>query len=293
MHKNWKKLLIIACLAFASCTTSVNHKAECFPENDQYIAVGENLTTAMDETVFNHVINVVEELYKPIVKKHGGNLEVVRKWTDGTVNAYAQQIGSTWKVSMFGGLARHAAITPDGFALVVCHEIGHHIGGAPKNKNWWGSIAWSSNEGQSDYWGSTKCLKRIFKELEEEASLDFEDVDYKFAEKECDKRYADQEGKDMCVRASMAGKSLALLFKDLRKMKTDIRFNTPDKKVVVKTYNKHPEPQCRIDTYLAGALCYKSLEDVVSNTDESKGVCYRGNGYSIEARPLCWFAPKK
>ena len=86
----------------------------------------------MTQETFNAVIDSVETIYAPIVAEYGGRLKVERKWDDGTANAYAQRSGSTYKVSMFGGLARHETITPDGFALVVCHEIGHHIGGAPK-----------------------------------------------------------------------------------------------------------------------------------------------------------------
>jgi hypothetical protein len=33
---------------------------------------------------------------------------------------------------MFGGLARHELVTDDGFMMVVCHETGHHLGGAPR-----------------------------------------------------------------------------------------------------------------------------------------------------------------
>ena len=59
---------------------------------------------------------------------------------------------------MFGGLARHKLVTPDGFALVACHEMGHHLGGAPRRGGW------ASNEGQSDYYATTKCARRIWAE---------------------------------------------------------------------------------------------------------------------------------
>jgi len=282
-----KSLLVTIVLMTNTSTINDSLIADsCFPENDLYISADNKMMTMSKET-FDHVIDVVEEVYSPIIKERGGELQVERKWESGTVNAYAQRVGKIYKVSMFGGLARHKTVTPDGFALVVCHEVGHHIGGAPKKKSWWGS-AWASNEGQADYWGTTKCLKKVFKILKEEEQ-DYEDKDYIFAEKECDKRFEDQEGKALCLRASMAGKSLAGLFKDLRKMKKDIHFYTPSKKKVSKTFHSHPAAQCRMDTYFAGSLCSKSVEDEVSDTDESKGVCYRGQGFELEARPLCWF----
>jgi len=73
-------------------------------------------------------------------------LVIDKHWEDGTVNAYASENGNNDVISMFGGLARHPAITPDAFYLVACHEIGHHLGGAPKK----GNTQWASNEGQAD-----------------------------------------------------------------------------------------------------------------------------------------------
>ena len=90
------------------------------PEND--IKIPANIKSIMnsnlDEAEFNAVIDKVTAIYAPIVSQMGGELNVVRNWDDGTVNAYASRRGGTWNVHMFGGLARHEAVTPDGFALL-------------------------------------------------------------------------------------------------------------------------------------------------------------------------------
>ena len=80
------------------------------------------------------------------------------------MNAFAKQGASTWEVHMYGGLARHQAVTADGFALVVCHELGHHLGGAPQKVDWFGRLRWASNEGQADYWGTAKCFRKLLEE---------------------------------------------------------------------------------------------------------------------------------
>ena len=108
-------------------------------KNDLNIPVGTKNSGGITEQEFNDAIDKVEAIYSPIISAKGKTLQVERKWDDGTVNAYAQQVGNTWKVSMFGGLARHETITSDGFTLVVCHEVGHHLGGLPKKKSWWSS----------------------------------------------------------------------------------------------------------------------------------------------------------
>ncbi|MCT4640746.1 MAG: hypothetical protein N4A33_00510 [Bacteriovoracaceae bacterium] len=245
----------------------------------------------LDEKEFNAVIDKVIKIYEPIISTMGGELVVERKWEDGTVNAYAQQIGSTWKVSMFGGLARHEAITSDGFALVVCHEIGHHIGGAPKKKSWWSS-SWASNEGQADYFATLKCLRRTFRSEDNAAIMAKVNVP-KTVVDTCAEQFSSQEDRLICQRGSMAGMSTAKLFQALRSQTTPPDFNTPDANVVTTTNDKHPATQCRLDTYYTGALCQIDELTDVDQKEEATGTCYRATGDTVGVRPLCWFTPKK
>jgi hypothetical protein len=262
------------------------------PENDLKISANAKsmMNSNIDEAEFNAVIDKVEKVYAPIVEQQGGNLQVIRKWDDGTVNAYAQQSGSTWKVSMFGGLARHEAITPDGFALVVCHEIGHHIGGAPKKRSIWSS-SWASNEGQADYFATLKCLRKTFRSEDNVKIMSKVLVPLK-AKLECHRQFTSDEDRAICERGAMAGMSTAKLFQSLRGEETSPNFTTPDSKVVSKTDDKHPATQCRLDSYFNGALCQLDDNIDVSNDDEAAGVCYRNSGDTKGVRPLCWFAPK-
>ena len=56
-----------------------------------------------------------------------------------------------------------------------------------------------------------------------------------------------------------------------------------------KTYEDHPETQCRLDTYFAGALCNKDYREDVSQTEEVKGTCHASLGDRVGVRPACWF----
>jgi hypothetical protein len=259
-------------------------------ENNLYISVADkNNLSGINEQEFNDVITKIETIYAPIVASKGGKLVVQRNWTDGTVNAYASQSGSTWMVAMFGGLARHETITADGLALVVCHEIGHHIGGFPKKGGWLG--AWASNEGQSDYFANLKCLRRAFvnddnativRNLKAPASLT----------NSCKASYSNTEDYLICVRGGMAGLSVAKLFQALRNQTVAPDFATPDKRVAASTDHNHPDTQCRLDTYFQGSLCDADLNTDVSNTDEKMGTCHRANNDTVGLRPLCWFKPR-
>lgn len=263
-------------------------KERFLPENDMQIPVGAKRLGGISEQQFNLVIDKLEDIYAPIASSMGGNLKIHRKWTDATVNASATRLGA-WNVNMYGGLARHEAITEDGFALVLCHEIGHHLGGAPKVSNILNR--WASNEGQSDYFATLKCLRQMFKNENNEAVVRNLDAPAALTNA-CAKAWPNKEDYNVCVRGGMAGASVAKLFASLRKQ-PEGKFETPDQTIVTKTNHAHPAHQCRLDTYFQGALCEKSFNEDVSQKDEVQGTCHGQTGHAVGLRPLCWFKPKK
>lgn len=259
------------------------------PENDLKISVNQKRFGGITEEQFNASIDKVETIYAPIVASMGAKLNIIRKWEDGTVNAYAQQAGKEWKVSMFGGLARHETITEDGMSLVVCHEIGHHIGGAPKKASAW-SNPWASNEGQADYWATLKCLRKAWLNDNNEEIVSKMEVPAALSAA-CGKQNVWNSEVALCIRGGMAGHSVARLFNALAKDPKAVQFDTPDAKVVIKTNDNHPASQCRLDTYFQGALCERSYNEDVDQKSEVTGTCHGTTGQSIGLRPTCWFKP--
>lgn len=289
-------------LAGAILACSIDGKEGFLPENDLYLPAGMKGINTITEAEFNTAIDKVESIYAPIVSNMGGKLSIERKWSDGTVNAYASQSGSTWKVAMFGGLARHNTITADGMSLVVCHEIGHHIGGAPKKGGsttgggWWGGSSggvnsWASNEGQADYFSGLKCLRKAFLNDNNVAIVAAMEIPKALRDACTKQNKGDKEDTALCLRIGMAGKSVSNLFADLGKL-PETKFETPDSKVVSTTDHNHPKAQCRLDTYFQGALCEVSFNEDVSQKEEVKGTCHPSLGHKVGTRPLCWFKPK-
>ena len=258
------------------------------PDNDLFIPAHAKRVGGITEAQFNAVIDKIEAIYAPIVSNMGGRLIINRKWNDGTVNANATRLGG-WNVNMFGGLARHEAITEDGFALVLCHEIGHHLGGAPKVGGFFNR--WASNEGQSDYFATLKCLRKAFMN-DNNAQIARKLKAPKTLVQSCVKAWGNLQDSALCVRNGMAGKSVAALFAALRSQ-PEASFDTPDRRVVSSTDDKHPAHQCRLDTYFQGALCEASFNEDVSQSDEVRGTCHGRLGHTEGLRPLCWFKPKK
>lgn len=264
------------------------------PANTMKIPVGSrtrtnflNLATpGITEVQFNKVMDRVERLYAPVIAQAGGKLKINRKWTDPTVNASAEQIGSNWVLNMYGGLARHAAINEEGMALVACHELGHHIGGAPKIAGWFGD-GWATNEGGADYYATLKCLRNYFAEDDNETITTTATID-PLAKTQCSAEFTNHADQLLCLRNSMAATSVALLFMDLHKDKAPPSFGTPDKAVVTAMDDEHPATQCRMDTYFNGAICHVDKTVGNSTSDYRQGSCVQGTD-AQGWRPLCWF----
>ncbi|MFH2202570.1 MAG: hypothetical protein ABIJ96_05615 [Elusimicrobiota bacterium] len=282
----------VAVLLLAATPVARSPQVLCegfLPENDLKIPIMKSASlTGMTESQFNEVLDKVERIYAPVVSAMGGNLKIKRLWTDDTVNASAQRWGSTWILNMYGGLARHEAITQDGFALVVCHELGHHLGGAPKMGG-----RWASNEGQSDYFSTMKCLRKVFADAGSSGFSRPAAMADPFVAKQCGEKYAGGKERALCKRLAAAGMSVSSLFQIGRGEETTPSFATPDPRVVGSTQDQHPATQCRLDTYFSGALCPKSAYEDVDQGDAAVGTCTRAEGYAWAARPRCWYKPPK
>lgn len=278
-------LALVSSVSAFAC--DIDGKSGFAPENDMYISSSVKSINGIDEAEFNAVMDEVEAIYRPIITANGDTMVINRKWDDGTVNASAQRSGKKVILNMYGGLARHNLITRDGFAIVMCHELGHHLGGAPKIGGFFNK--WASNEGQSDYWGSMKCFRK-YMELDNNQEIVATMTIPESITNKCLDSFANAEDHAMCIRGSMAGISLASLLGGLQTVDSSvISVDTPDQSTVKKTNDRHPAAQCRLDTYYAGSLCIADHYTDTDDKDANKNVCSRKAGDITGIRPLCWY----
>jgi hypothetical protein len=283
-------LAIVATLGFTFKTDKVDRLCSGFvPENSMYIPEGLYQTGGITEQQFNDVMGRMETLFSGDIERVGDKFKINRLWSNGTVNASAIRTGKTRVLNMYGGLARHKAIGIEGMALVACHELGHHSGGAPKISGYLGG--WATNEGGADYYATGKCLRRFFAQDDNASLVSGLNID-PVAKAACEENYSNTQDQMICLRISEAGQQVADLFMDLTKSKVRARFDSPDASVVRKTNDAHPATQCRLDTYLQGSLCYVGESEAPSDKDYKVGSCYSPRD-KVGVRPLCWFAPPK
>jgi hypothetical protein len=244
--------------AFGSCLLAVsaygaalapNTTVSFAPENDLHLE-DQMFVTNVTEEMFNKIIDAGYAAYLPFAQKNREKLKINRNWDDSTVNANVSRFFGTVTINMYGGLARRPEVSPAGFALVLCHELGHAYGGQPYLQSWQKIAA----EGQADYYGAGVCLKTVLQAMADEIP-GFEPS--KFIKNAC-------KGDELCMGGLYAGEGLGALLAAMKNEPTP-NYETPDTTVVEKTELSYPATvQCRMDTYFAGTM--------------------------NQSRPKCWYA---
>lgn len=225
------------------------------------------------------------KLYSPEVSSMGGNLRIYE--TDNMqFAAYAHRdTPGEYGVEIYKGVRYHPLITLDAYALVICHEIGHHLGGFPEKSN----ASWAAVEGQADYYATLKCLRRYFRAAPvptapaptERIGLDLVD--------QCQRSFADSTDVAICSRSLQASRDLGTVVGDLDGGPTPPDLETRDTTLVTRTLDSYPSPQCRLDTFRAGVLCPVPWSEALSPADPRPGACNVWRS-PADARPPCWYA---
>lgn len=256
-HRKLEKTMLKSFLSFIFLilviTLSFNSfaKTNFMPENDLWKedCLYCKAINGLDQQTFESIIDVAYEIYKPRAEANKESLTINKNWEDSTVNANCMRYNGAVTINMYGGLARRAEVTPEGFTLVLCHELSHAYGGTPYIR----PATKMSAEGQSDYMATFDCAKKVFKEINANG-LGMDPT--KFMIDTCKGNYT-------CLSSLVGGQSLGNLLSVLSE-ETAPNYETPDPTIVPKTLLSYPATtQCRLDTYFAGALSLK--------------------------RPACWF----
>lgn len=250
--------------------------------------IEESLITKKD---FNRLIDSVKKVYVPIFKKQYLNFRIEAQWDDNQMNAFAGVRGYDRFILLSGGYARHKFMTEDAYLSVICHEVGHHLGGFPKKS----TNPWSSSEGQADYFSTLKCMKEVLRGDENNqlisASLNLPDS----VKKDCKFQFPIAEDYQICLRSAKAAEDYGRVVADIDSKGEDhnVSLLSPAAEVVTETNLKYPSAQCRVDTKYQGALCNVSTLSRMDDEDEAKGSCHFNNFNIIGNRPGCWFVHKK
>jgi hypothetical protein len=259
------------------------HICKLMESVEEKIPVGSN--TGITEKEFNDVINAFIGVYAPVVKSKGYNLVINRKWSDDTINADTTVTGKNWVINAYGGLARYPSMDPETYLVVMLHELGHHLGGYPAQ-------GWASNEGESDYFATLKGYPTMVnagytKRLRSNINVP------KSVEEKCSLQHKSQDEINICKKGASIGYTLASILNNLSNGSTPVDFDRSSGPDVTKTNNNHPAAQCRLHTYLNGAVCGMPISEELSADSPIPGACAEEKGDKVGVRNRCWYKPKQ
>ncbi|MGE0171871.1 MAG: hypothetical protein AB7T49_03765 [Oligoflexales bacterium] len=245
----------------------------------------------LSEEQFNQIIDKTVAHFVPVADSFQSYFSISKLWDDPSFQAGSSKLGLRWVLVMFGGLARRPEMSEDAFALIICHEIGHIIGGAP-----FSPFSKMSVEGQADYFATATCAKVIW-ENEDAVNATFADKVPEEMKTECDQAYETVQERNLCYRSVVGILTMVETMKYLAKQRLGhevvVDFLSPDLSEVEATIVRYPSTQCRLDTSLAGALCNKPVDPSIigaSDSEQEERYCSLTRDERF-GRPRCWFMP--
>lgn len=238
----------------------------------------------MTHEKFDALIERVSKIYSPVISTKGGRFHFESLWENDEQIARASRVKDQWIITLSGGMARRESLSDDALLLIVCHELGHHLGGAPTITR--GSL-WASVEGQADYFATMKCMRRMLEDEDNQKIVSALEIDPDVSEK-CQLVYKSADDIALCSRIAIA----ALVTANAISLGEPLAFSRPAQYKAGVTFNEHsPSAQCRLDTFYSGILCDKSYDQETDMINPLSGVCTSNEGQKLGARPLCWYFP--
>lgn len=211
------------------------------------------------------ILDRLEELYSTSQLE----LKIIRHYDNPITYATAQKISEQYyRIDLHGGYFTSPLMNSDALLLIACHEIGHLFGGSPYKESPEFDEG-ASVEGQADYFATNSCMKSYFKNFDHYNQLNNNDFTIE-TQNICSEQYQINSSEfKTCQRSILAAIALQ---KTHSGSKLSISLKNNNLSTVEKTLEKHPSPQCRLKTYIAGSLCDRE------NCNTGK---YQ--------RPSCWY----
>lgn len=248
--------------------------------------VRSSLTLAsITEDNFKNAFDRVSLIYKDIAASAGYKLSFrYLSAKEGTVGA---RINEDLSGEIIGfGSEDYGQLDQDSLTLILCHELGHLIGGMPTMDPY----GKSTTEGQADYFASLKCLPKIIRSeyLGREDSL----KSIARFEHECSKTHSDVFSINVCTNVIQASFTASVFNNLVQGNQEPIELNSRiiNFANIENYFNlglRHPNSQCRLQTYVAGALCTDDPSLDVDIHSVLGSACKDGN--PLSQRPACWY----
>lgn len=220
-----------------------------------FVLMAHGLHAELAENDFSSINQVLINIYRPLI----GQIEIKEIYQNfggafKVDSALRYPSENRFVITLTGQVASSRFMNQEGYAIVACHEIGHILGGEPRQKSMLSS--WSSVEGQADYFATNQCMWQFVKNLKNDVTV---------LEPLCKSHFISQQDILLCSRIMLGIKAMILYFNSSLDSSKHISLLDRDSSKVGQTLQKYPSAQCRVDTWLSGLF--------------------------NQPRPSCWFMP--
>ncbi|MFP5387634.1 MAG: hypothetical protein ACLGHN_16280 [Bacteriovoracia bacterium] len=231
----------------------------------------------------------INAVYSSELMEKEATLEFVFNTDSKILNAFAKkETPKEWKITIHGGFISHPKMNYNSMALILCHELGHFLGGRPfvEGRRLTPTMVSRapkemSVEGQADFFATAECGKRVLAGEQPAFEITTFEQESIFCNSASDP--------DLCKVLHQASKRVIDIYTDAVRAITGydypyVNYNRKDPLVVERSLiyvGEYPTLQCRLDTMAAGIDCKL----------DSSGKCVLENGELVEKRPACWFKP--
>jgi hypothetical protein len=114
----------------------------------------------LDKEEIQNFLSGFEKIFRADLLEKELTLQIEIKTADSNFNAFAEKQSNKAILNISAGVFSHPQINFNLLGLVLCHELGHFLGGPPLS----GWEKWSSAEGQADYFASLICMPKLYKQ---------------------------------------------------------------------------------------------------------------------------------
>lgn len=191
-----------------------------------------NVGPVKQENAYRVAANLYLLNFNQVLQKTTKPLVIDLQWQSPYFGGGAVQDEHLVTVKLFGGMIRTPEMTEDILAAILCHELGHILGGEPYQDVPFAE--WASVEGQSDFFAASVCLPAYFRQLQPSATP-----------------------AELRSRIELAGLGFMQLSQKYATMdQTPVSLTNSAPEVAIEL-NRHsyPSDQCRLDTFKSGAAC--------------------------------------
>ena len=196
-------------------------------------------------------------------------------------NAYATRSDNDSPIiNISSALYDNNFVSTDSLSLLICHELGHFYGQSPKKtRGKTKKSSWSSAEGQADFFATSTCLKKVLNIIPEDESIDkrLSPTELEFETQTCTS--------PNCNRSLRASLEISKMYAEIKFWRYELSYFRKDYNEVYSTLLDHPNPQCRLDTLVAGIQCPKT------KTFYLNGKKYLTCEDKNFRQPPCWLKP--